>query len=48
MFIFERERVSRGGADRDGVTESEAGSRGSNMGLELMSHEIITWAQVRR
>ena len=29
MFVFEREResVSRGGADREGDTESEAGSR---------------------
>ena len=27
MFIFERERVSGGGTEREGDTESEAGSR---------------------
>ena len=50
MFIFERERqsVSRGGAEREGDTESEAGSRlhavstEPNEGLELTNHEITT------
>ena len=58
MFIFEREReresASRWGAEREGDTESEAGSRlwaGStepNAGLQLLDHEIMTWAKVRR
>ena len=40
--------MSRGGAEREGDTESEAGSRlqaGStehNMGLKPMNHEIMT------
>ena len=40
--------MNGGGAERDGDTESEAGSRlcaGStepNAGLELMNHEIMT------
>ena len=56
MFIFEREStrekqrqsVSRGGAEREGHTESEAGSRlcavrtEPDVGLELMNHEIMT------
>ena len=54
MFIFEREResVSRGGAEREGDTESEAGSSlwavrtEPNVGLELMNHEVMTWAKV--
>ena len=45
--------MSRGGAERDGDTESEAGSRPwalnpePNVGLELMNREIMTWAEVR-
>ena len=52
MFIFERERerecVSRGGAEREGDTESEAGSRlravspEPDAGLELRNREIVT------
>ena len=43
-----------GGAEREGDTESEAGSRlwavstESEAGLELMDPEIMTWAQVGR
>ena len=55
LFIFEKdgEIVSRGGAEREGDTESVAGSRlwavstESNVGLEPMSREIMTWAEVR-
>ena len=52
MFIFERERerqkVSRVGAEREGHTESEAGSRfravsrEPNAGLKLTNREIMT------
>ena len=53
MLIFEREREreereSRGGAERGGNTESEAGSRlravgtEPDAGLEPMNHEIMT------
>ena len=56
MFIFEREskHMSRGGAERAGDTESEAGSRlwlistEPDAGLELANREIMTWAEVRR
>ena len=51
-FLFSRERerdsASRGGTEREGDTESEAGSRfraistGPDMGLELTSCEIMT------
>ena len=49
MFISERQRASRGGAEREreGDTESEVGSRLSavstepDMGLEPMSCEIM-------
>ena len=49
-FIFERERqsVNRGGAEREGDTESKAASRlwvistEPNAGLELTNHEIMT------
>ena len=54
MFIFEREReVSKGGAEREGDTESKAGSRlqaistEPDAGLELMNREIMTWAKVK-
>ena len=55
MFISfgERERECEGGeAEREGDTESKAASRlwtdstEPDMGLELTSHEIMTWAQV--
>ena len=62
MFIFERERerererqsTSRGGADREGDTESEAGCRlwaastEPDVGPELTNCEIMTWAKVGR
>ena len=44
--------MSRGGAEGEGDTESEAGSRlwavstEPDVGLELMNHEIMTWAEV--
>ena len=50
----ERESVSREGAEREGDTESEAGSRlravstEPDVGLELMNHEIMTRAKVGR
>ena len=45
--------MSRGGAQTEGDTESEAGSRlwaistESDTGLELRNCEIMTWAEVR-
>ena len=56
MFIFERERenMSRGGAERQGDTESEAGSRlravstEPDAGLKLGNHKIMTRAEVGR
>ena len=45
--------MSRGGVGRGGHTESEAGPRFQavstepDAGLELMDHEIMTWAKVR-
>ena len=50
FFIFETERqsMSRGGAERRGDTESEAGSRLQDVstdphaGLELTNREIMT------
>ena len=39
MFIFEREGVSRGGAEREGGTESDTGSvLGSNP--QLQDHDM--------
>ena len=44
--------MSRGGAEREGDTESKAGSRlwavsiEPNVGLELRNCEIMTWAEV--
>ena len=54
LFLTERESMSRGGSEREGDTESEAGSRlwavstEPDMGLELTDHEIMTWAEVGR
>ena len=54
MFVFGRERVSRGGAEREGDTESESGSRfwavstETDAGLELTNREIMTRAEVER
>ena len=52
LFIFERETerqsMSRGGAEREGDTESEAGSRlravstEPDAGLQLTNHETMT------
>ena len=54
MFIFEREtaNMSKGRAEREGDTESKAGSRRwvvstePDMGLETTNYEIMTWAEV--
>ena len=49
-----RQSVSGGGAEREGGTESEAGSRlravstEPGVGLELMNCEIMTGAEVGR
>ena len=46
--------MSGGGAEREGDTESEAGSRlwavstEPDAGLELTNHEIMTWAKIGR
>ena len=51
---IERQRVNGGRAEREGDTESEAGSRSwavgtePDAGLELTSCEIMAWAEVRR
>ena len=48
FFIFVRQRESASRAEREGDTESEAGSRlravstEPNEGLELTNHEIMT------
>ena len=50
----QRHSVSRGGAEREGDTDSEAGSRlravntEPDAGLELMNREIMTRAEVGR
>ena len=56
MFIYfwdtEKERMSGGGAEREGDTQSEASFRlwavstEPNMGLELTNCEIRTWPEV--
>ena len=58
MFIYfwdrERQSMSAGGAEREGDTESEAGSRlwavstEPDAGLEPTNCEIMTWAEVMR
>ena len=60
MFIYswerqsDRQSMSRGGAEREGDTEFEAGFRHwavstePEVGLELMNLEIVTWAEVGR
>ena len=46
--------MNGGGEEREGDTESEAGSRlwaispEPDAGLELTNREIVTWAEVRR
>ena len=58
MFIYfwdrERQSMNSGGAEREGDTESKAGSRlwavstEPDAGLELTNREIMTWAEVGR
>ena len=56
MFIYfwERQSMSRRGSEREGDTESEAGSRlwavstERDTGFQLRSCEIMTWAEVGR
>ena len=53
-FLGQRESMNGGGAEREGDTESKAGSRlqavstESDAGLELTNQEIMTRAEVRR
>ena len=53
LFLGERQSMSGGGAEREGDTESEAGSRlqtistDPRVGLEPTNHEIMTSAEVR-
>ena len=52
LFLRERDSVSGGGAETEGDTESEAGSRlwavGTEPieGLEFMNHKIMIWYEV--
>ena len=57
MFIYfwdrERQSMNRGESEREGDTESEAGSSlwavsTADAGFELTDREIMTWAEVRR
>ena len=58
MFIYfwdrERQSMNRGGSEREGDTESKAGSRlrtvstEPDAGLEPTSSVIMTWAEVSR
>ena len=54
LFLRAREHTSKGGAEREGDTESEAGSKlravssEPDVGLKPMNREITTRAQVRR
>ena len=56
MFIhfWETQSASKGGTEREGDTESEAGSglwadsTEPDAGLERTNHENMTWADVRR
>ena len=50
MFIFERGREGgRGGAEKAGDTESEAGSVSTepHVGLKLTNHEIMTSDKIK-
>ena len=53
LFIFERQSVRGGETEREGDTESEAGSRiwavstEPDAGLKFVNHKIMTWAKVR-
>ena len=49
LFLSDRQSMSMEGAEREGNTESETGSRlwavtQSQCGLESTDHEIMTWA----
>ena len=52
FWLRERQSMNRGGAEREGDTESETGSRlwavstEPDAGLEPTNHEIMTWAEV--
>ena len=57
IYLFldrERHSMNGGGAEREGDTESEAGSRlwaispEPDAGLKLADREIVTWAEVGR
>ena len=54
IFIFGGQSMNQGGAEREGDTESAAGSRlwavstEPDTGLELTDREIMTWAEVGR
>ena len=54
MIDRERQNTSGGGAEREGDTDSEAGSRllavgtEPDMGLQLTNREIMTGAEVGR
>ena len=53
VYLFLRKSTSGGRAERDTHTELEAGSRlravsPEPVGIELMSREITTWAEVER
>ena len=51
LFIFERERESKGAAERRGQRIRGGlctDSREPDAGLELTNHEMATWAKVRR
>ena len=51
--MIDRDSKSEGGAEREGDTEPEAGSRlwavstEPDVGLKLTDHGITTWAEVR-
>ena len=54
LFLRQRQSMNGGGAEREGDTESEAGSKlwaispEPDVGLELTNREIVTWAEVGR
>ena len=54
LFLKGRQSASGGGTEREGYTESEAGSRlwavntEPDAGLQLTDCEIMTWAEVGR
>ena len=54
IYVWERQSVSVGGTEKEGDTESEAGSRlwvvskEPDAELELMNCKITTWDEVKR